>query len=161
MAYQTDDFSFGFWDIEAGEIVGMPITGPDAVSSALAMNPDDYALVSTTSEGHIVKWDWSPLGELVHEDLAGNGGTILDLEFGSYGLPLISAHDNGALLAWIMTAEGQSVPQTLDMGDSPVLEIAFNADRDLFAAIRMDNTISVWDATNAGAIHKIHEFGGE
>ncbi len=93
-----------FWDVEVGNVIGLPFTYRGGEVTALAFSPDGDTLAAAYANLDLVLWDIST-GQIIGGPLVGAGGRMTALSFDPAGTRLYSVGLDGAALAWNVDPE--------------------------------------------------------
>ena len=99
LASGSDDGKILFWDLESGQIKGLPLSRHRSAVTSLAFSLNADILASGSEGKTIILWDVDtnqPLGE----PLAGATGNVLSLVFNLDGNSLYSGDSEGTILIW-------------------------------------------------------------
>ena len=149
LATADSDFNIHLWSNPTGAKVRHVLRGHVGEIRTLAFNADGTKLASAGADRVIHVWD-TVEGKL----LAGPNPTGKHtLAYGGGAMPILASTGSSTLRVWA-TATGDQLPPS---GDSAARAVAASADGHWLAASGLDNTIRLYDRTQATMTAKVLE----
>jgi WD40 repeat protein len=101
LASASRDNTVLLWDVSAGVVQGLPLSGHDNWVLDVAFSPDDQMLASSSRDDTIVLWDVTSQ-HMIGAPLEGAGDWVWSIAFSPDGKTLASGSRNGDIRLWVV-----------------------------------------------------------
>ncbi len=101
LASASRDNTVVLWDVQAGMMRGLPLSGHDNWVLDVTFSPDDRMLASSSRDTSIILWDVGTQ-HMIGTPLEGSGDWVWSIAFSPDGKTLASGARNGDIRLWVV-----------------------------------------------------------
>ncbi|TFK66218.1 WD40 repeat-like protein [Pluteus cervinus] len=141
------DKTLRIWDINAGEMIGEPLTGHRDFVDVVAVSLDGQHIASGSRDMDVRIWDAHTHGTI--HVLQGHTSSITSISFSADGQYIVSGSYDRTIRIWNVET-GQAVGHPLRGHSNGIKSVAFSPDSQRVVSCARDDAIRMWD-TQIGA----------
>lgn len=140
----SKDKTIRIWDVESGEVIGLPLRGHAASVTCLAVSPEGKRLISASRDKKVRMWD-AETGAHIGLQPSGHDAPVTSIAFSPDGTRFVTGSEESKILLCDASTL-QIIGAPLYGHRDSVNSVAFSSDGNMIASGSSDRTVRMWDA---------------